>query len=57
MVLWLGMGVTNTGFAQTVTDPPLRLKPTARLVADINKEQTKSAPVFVQADSLTGSTV
>jgi len=56
MVLWLGMGVTNTGFAQTVTDPPLRLKPTARLEADINKEQTKSAPVFVQADSLTGST-
>ena len=56
MVLWLGMGVTNTGFAQTVTDPPLRLKPTARLEADINKEQTKSAPVFVQADSLSGST-
>jgi LPS-assembly protein len=56
MVLWLGMGVNNTGFAQTVTDPPLRLKPTTRLEADINKEQTKSAPVFVQADSLTGST-
>ena len=54
MVLWLGMA--RLGWAQTATDPPLQLKPSARLEEDLPSDQTKSAPVFIQADSLSGST-